>query len=453
MRGRKIISIPIRIIIIAIILAAALCVRLTVSLTDDSTGEYLPVFSDVSEELKPYVELVYKEGIVGSGGGGKFGINDKVTINETAYITVALCERVKGLERTFTWYSPDNDEYIGKAEEYGIWPEFDRDRTEYVTLDDIGAVLGYYVDDTYPIYGDAVSFKNMSTSLNSDHVLKLYNCGVTLDSSISRAYTAEEHATREDITRLVCMIINPANRLTELKKDYTELERQLTEQMSGYAGDWSLYFKDVDNDDTISINSHQVYSASLIKLYVIQAVYSKMCDGSLSDTSSTEELLRRMITWSDNEAWQSLARLLGGGSYSVGMSYVTSVAQNTGFADTGTFYRGSKKNFNFTSVNDCGNYLDMLLKGQIVNEDYSSRILELMKQQQVRHKIPAGVPEGVVTANKTGELEYVQGDAAVIYSPECTYILVIIADDLINTSEACNGITELSRMIYGYINE
>lgn len=452
MKKRRLIRVLVRIIIFALVLTTAAGIILSVQTADDSEGEYTPVFADVSDELSPYVELVYKKGIVGASGGGNFGVNDNITFNEAAYITVALYEELRGAERTYTWYSPDIDKYIITAQEYGIWHEFNRDAAEYITLDDAAAILGYYVNGTYPVYADVSAFRGMDKSINSAHVLKLYNSGITLDRRISNAYPTDVYASREDIARLVCMIINPANRLTELKRDYAELETILTEQMAGYEGDWSLYFKDVDNEEVISINSHRVYSASIIKLFVIQAVYEKMNEGSMSDSDSTEELLRRMITWSDNDSWYTLAKQLGGGVYSSGMAYVTKTAQNAGFADTGTFYTGRKKNFNFTSVNDCGNYLNMLLEGRIVNEEYSSRILKLMKQQQVRHKIPAGVPEGIEIANKTGELEYMQGDAAIVYSPSCTYILVVIADSITNEERACSGIKALSEAVYGYVN-
>lgn len=452
MKVKKTSLVIVRILILIFVFMIGNGIKTSISVTDDSEGDYTPVFSDVSYELSPYVELVYKAGIVGASGGGSFGVSDNITINEAAYITVALYEELKKIERTYTWYSPEIDQYISKAKEYGIWPDFNRDRMEYVTRDDIAAILGYYVNDTYPVYADLRAFKGEENSVNSDHVIKLYNCGITLEKNVNRAYSADIKATREDIARLVCMIINPLNRLKDLSKDYSKLENMLKEQMSGYEGDWSLYFKDVDNGDIISINSHQVYSASLIKLFVSQAVYTRICEGSMPESEETEDLVRRMITWSDNEAWKTLAKKLGNGSYSSGMAYVSKIAQATGFTDTGTFYKGDKQNFNFTSVNDCGNYLNMLIEGYIVNSDYSSRILELMKQQQVRHKIPSGIPEDVVVANKTGELEYIQGDAAIVYSPSCTYILVIIADSITNEGDACGGISKLSEIVYDYIN-
>ena len=134
------------------------------------------------------------------------------------------------------------------------------------------------------------------------------------------------------------------------------------------------------------------------------------------------------------------------------MAYVTETAAETGFKSTGHFKKGKRKNYNFTSVEDCGNYLHMVLDGKIVSADYSAKILDLLKQQQLRHKIPAGVPEDVKTANKTGELEYMQGDAAIVYAPSGTYILVIIGDELSNTGMAQEQIRQLSRTVYEHIN-
>ncbi|MEE1351309.1 MAG: serine hydrolase, partial [Clostridia bacterium] len=231
------------------------------------------------------------------------------------------------------------------------------------------------------------------------------------------------------------------------------LKAVLESKMSEYQGDWSLYYEDYNTGSVISINSHQVYSASLIKLFVAQAVYEKANNGTLSLSPKVEDEIRKMITYSDNDAWKYLARLLGGGSYSAGMTAVTKTAQASGFSDTGQFYQGKHKNFNFTSVNDCGRYLRGILNGTIVSYEYSEKILSLLKQQQHTQKIPAGVPDGIETANKTGELDYVQGDAAIVYAPDGPYILVIIGDNLDDGYSQINKITDLSKIVYEYLNK
>ena len=171
----------------------------------------------------------------------------------------------------------------------------------------------------------------------------------------------------------------------------------------------------------------------------------------MSDSAELEELLRRMITYSDNEAWMTLTRRIGG-THMAGMRIVTQTAAAAGFTSSGQFMQGNRANYNFTSVEDCGHYMEKLLSGEIVSPEYSEKILELLKRQQIVHKIPAGVEPGVEIANKTGELEYVEGDAAIVYAPSGTYVLVIIADDLIYTGRAEIQITELSSVVYNFLN-
>ena len=85
-----------------------------------------------------------------------------------------------------------------------------------------------------------------------------------------------------------------------------------------------------------------------------------------------------------------------------------------------------------------------------ISEKASERILTDLRDQQKRSKIPAGVPSGIETGNKTGELDNVDNDAAIIWSPNATYILVIMSSD---TTGRIAEIQKLSSMVYKSINE
>lgn len=245
----------------------------------------------------------------------------------------------------------------------------------------------------------------------------------------------------------------PATPTPKPEPDYERLRMILTGMLADKEGDWSLCLKDCKTGDTISINSHQVYSASLIKLFVAETVYNQAANGAMKISDSTEGEIQRMLVYSDNDAWSDLARKIGGGSYTNGMNIVTNTAQNDGFADTGQFFQGQHKNYNFTSVNDCCAYLERILNGTIVSPEYSEKILNYLKQQEHTQKLPSGVPEYVQTANKTGELEYVQGDAAIVYAPSRTYILVMIGDGLADSYNQIPFFGEMSEVIYEYIEE
>ena len=62
---------------------------------------------------------------------------------------------------------------------------------------------------------------------------------------------------------------------------------------------------------------------------------------------------------------------------------------------------------------------------------------------------PSGVPEEIETANKTGELDNVDNDAAIVWSPSGTYILCIVSA---NSGYRTPEIIALSRMVYNTMN-
>ncbi len=51
------------------------------------------------------------------------------------------------------------------------------------------------------------------------------------------------------------------------------LESTLGGLLEGFEGQWSVYVKDLNEDEELLINNQQMYSASLIKAFVLAASY------------------------------------------------------------------------------------------------------------------------------------------------------------------------------------
>ncbi len=441
-----------RLLFIIVLAAAAFCAAGIgfPKQTDESAEPVMPVFEDVTDENRTYIETVYTGGYMSPSGGGDFGTANAVTASETAFIALRIYESRSSLPYTFDTYYTMQDAYINKALEYGIWPEISASGEQAVTPGDAAAVLAQFAEGEQ---GAGIArLKSIEGYAYSDSILKLYDLGITTGRNAAEAFSDSRALTRGEMAELVTKLIRPETRMSIAVPDYGALRENLSGMMSGYDGDWSLFFEDHETGTAFSVNSHQVFSASLIKLFVIQTVYQRIADGLMSGSADLEEQLSRMITYSDNDAWYNVTRRISGGTHSAGMAAVTRTAAAAGFGDTGTFYLDHPGNYNYTSVDDCGRYLEMVLDGKLVSPEYSARILELLKRQQILHKIPAGVPEGVQTANKTGELDYMQGDAAIVYAPSGTYILVVIADDLVNAGAAQAQIRELSGYVYDFLN-
>ena len=229
-------------------------------------------------------------------------------------------------------------------------------------------------------------------------------------------------------------------------------------------GTWSVYVCNLLKDSEGMINDTSMQAASLIKLYIMGAVYENY--DTLSQSHSGDEIdsnISSMITVSDNNAANTLVNWLGGGNDFAGMAKVNSFCQEHGFTNTHMnrlLLAGKENGDNYTSVKDCGTFLKQIY--QIVNGTLPASTLPNadamyyhLKMQQRKNKIPAQLPEGVGTANKTGELDTVENDAAIIYNTAKGIDLVVcfMSQDLTDTGAAQNTIAADARAIYGYYNE
>lgn len=235
------------------------------------------------------------------------------------------------------------------------------------------------------------------------------------------------------------------------------LRADLNSMISGYDGTWSVYASTLADGNSISINSSSTYSASVIKLFVMAAVEQAIESGALADTPEVENHLEQMITVSSNDDTNSLIEILGGGSVEAGLAAVNAFASSQGFADTTMSeligLPTGDPNRKQTSVNDVGRLLSMVYAGTLVNADASARMMTLLQAQQLTGKIPAGVPAGTVTANKTGEITGVENDAAIIWTGGATdYVLVIFSSDVPDSTVARAHITAMSTVAWNALS-
>lgn len=229
-------------------------------------------------------------------------------------------------------------------------------------------------------------------------------------------------------------------------------------------GTWSVYVCNLSLDSDGVINDTPMQAASLIKLYIMGAVYENY--DSLAQSHSSDELdnnISSMITVSDNDAANTLVNWLGNGDDGAGMAKVNEFCQNHGFTSTQMnrmLLASSENGDNYTSVRDCGTFLKEIY--QISNGTISDSTLPnaeamyyQLKMQQRKNKIPAQLPEGVHTANKTGELDTVENDVAIIFDTAKGINLVVcfMSQDLTDTGTAQQTIAADARAIYGYYNE
>lgn len=174
-----------------------------------------------------------------------------------------------------------------------------------------------------------------------------------------------------------------------------------------------------------SYNSDNVLiSASTYKLYVaystllrIESGYWSWSDQILDDGRDLTTCFNDMIVYSDNDCAESLAARAG-------WENVNTEAHEIGCNSTSLT---SDDGYARTSSADLSLFLAQLQTGQILNQQSNRDLLiNAMKSQVYREGIPSGVSGEV--ADKVGFINGVLNDAAIVYKPNSTYILVIMTD-------------------------
>lgn len=161
-------------------------------------------------------------------------------------------------------------------------------------------------------------------------------------------------------------------------------------------GTWSVYVCDLVNNTEGAIQDARMQAASLIKLYIMGAVYENY-DSIIAQygQSSVDSNLYSMITVSDNDAANTLVSYLGGGDSSAGMTVVNDFCSEKGYSSThmGRLLLASNQyDDNYTSVSDCGHFLKEVYEGSKESDVHAQAEFDLLAAQTRRNKIPAQMP-------------------------------------------------------------
>jgi beta-lactamase class A len=238
---------------------------------------------------------------------------------------------------------------------------------------------------------------------------------------------------------------------------------------------WALAYEDLNGKDTYGYRENEkMQSASVIKLFIMGAVYSYICYPEKTDpvinfgesySGQLRDVIEKMITVSDNDAANRLVEALGQGDFDAGKKRLNQFCREEGYTNTSLGRRFMAADLsdgdNYTSAADVRKFYMDLYEGKLVNEEASGKMLDILKKQTLTSKIPAGLPAGYSSGNKTGEmpdgygLGCIENDSAIVFAPETEgekpspgYILVALSNDLNGENEQAQAqIRDLSEKV------
>lgn len=215
----------------------------------------------------------------------------------------------------------------------------------------------------------------------------------------------------------------------------------VTEMMKELKGNIGVYYKDLTTGESFGIRADEKYlAASVIKLMVLLEAFKQESQGKISFDQFIEikekdklpscgsltymhdglkvtimDLCVLMIIQSDNTATNIMIKLLG-------MDSINSTIRELGFEKTKLnrllfdSEEQKKGKENYISPLEMGTFLEKLYNGELISKKASMAMLDIMKTQQLNHKIPYYIPKGVKIAHKTGEDDGITNDVALVFS-------------------------------------
>ena len=160
---------------------------------------------------------------------------------------------------------------------------------------------------------------------------------------------------------------------------------------------------------------------------------------------SVADLGRLMIVVSDNVASNLLLELLGEGV----LASLFQDLKMTGTVMGRRFMETPRPGHdNRTTAMDMGLCLAALHRGEVLDRSHTSQALATLRRQQFREKIPLMLPPELSVAHKTGELEGVRHDVAVVEIPEKPYVLSLLTQKGGSSWQVDRCLAELSLAVY-----
>jgi beta-lactamase class A len=265
----------------------------------------------------------------------------------------------------------------------------------------------------------------------------------------------------------------------EYLKKYVPFENRIKERVANEIQkqdnmQLSMYFRNLNNGPSFGINETENFApASLLKVPLMIAYFKKAetTPGILSQniifnptsedrleamqqivptirlepatSYSVEELIRRMIVYSDNEAMALLTMHIGTNDlYQI-------------YGDLGINNPYGQSGNDVLSVKDYASFYRILYNAAYLNQADSEKALSLLAESDFRGGLPGGVPDNIIVAHKFGERELGEEekyseqfhDCGIIYYEKYPYLLCVMTrgNDM---SEQISAIREVSRITF-----
>jgi beta-lactamase class A len=257
--------------------------------------------------------------------------------------------------------------------------------------------------------------------------------GKSIDgSNLKNQITSAIASNNTQLTATLIDVVSPV----KYTRSYTKSSAGLQELIDQITTNKSISIRYIDINERawdVGSNAHQKTTmASTYKLFVGYSILKRIDEGKLQfsnmiNGTTIDDCMHKMIINSDNECAVAMGER-------VGWNNIVADGKDIGATDL------DWTDDAHGSVSDCATLLSKLSREEILSKVSRDYYIDLMRNQIYRQGIPSGTRFDV--ADKVGFLDSQLNDAAIIYAPDLTHVLVIYTNN-----ESWTTIAEITRQI------
>lgn len=225
-------------------------------------------------------------------------------------------------------------------------------------------------------------------------------------------------------------------------KEDKQLASLIREKVDGMPKNtkWAVSVRDLNSGRMANVNADsKMEAASLYKLFLLAPLEKKISADywkSSLGKQSISSCVTAMIQVSDNECANSV------GTYT-GWKTVDVLNQSLGFTNTTV----NTKDGNKTTAREVSELMYRLQNSQLLSDKARRLVFDALYDQKYRDGIPAGCGQECLVGNKTGEIDDVRHDTAVVTHGGAKYIVTIMS-----TNGSWKQIADIAHTVDGAMN-
>lgn len=241
----------------------------------------------------------------------------------------------------------------------------------------------------------------------------------------------------------------------------------IDQALEGTTGTYAIYFEDLKTGETFTHLENRLFqTASLYKLWSMATAYQLIQEGKLDENeplkkdaselnkifniaSESAEIKEGEVAMTVKEAIEKSITI----SHNYAALLLSSrvrIARMKQFLKDHAFAHSKVGQPPVTNATDIATFYEKLYKGELVSKEYSQKMIDILKRQQLNDRLPKYLPKNTEVAHKTGEIDSFKHDAGIIFTPQRDYILVVLSESK-DPKAAAERIARVSEAVYIYL--